>query len=267
MHKQHSDSTPVGIDSYRALGRLYDEFMATDRYDIVAALFDGLIRHAGAPGRRLLDVGCGTGKAAISMQELGYSATGVDLSPAMLEHARRKASGTGIDFVQADMRDLPQLGQFDVAIAVGDVLNHLLDESDLVATLSGVRRQLRPGGLLVFDVNTLYNYRNWYASTFVAADNPGKFIVWQGHATELHPSGAEATATLSIFSELNDGSWERVVANFQERHYPQDRMADCLAKSGFVLEEVIGISKRGEPLGPLIDDDHNKGIWVARSQP
>src|SRR5256885_12491864 len=110
-------------------------------------------RH-GLAGRRLLDVGCGTGKSFLPMLERGYEVTACDISPEMVAEARRKAGGRA-ELHVADMRRLPVLGEFDLITCLDDAVNHLLGPDELADAFEGLRENLAPGGLLVFDVNTL----------------------------------------------------------------------------------------------------------------
>ena len=62
------------------------------------------------------------------------------------------------------MRDLPAIGEFDLVWCLGDALNYLDTQDELAAALAGFRRNLAPGGVVVFDVNTLATFRTLYSS-------------------------------------------------------------------------------------------------------
>lgn len=101
-------------------------------------------------GARALDAGCGTGRVAIRLAELGYDCVGVDLDPSMLAVARDRAPGQ--TWVQADLATLDLLAdghdRFDLVVAAGNVVPFLAEGTEAAA----VRRladHLRPGGLLV----------------------------------------------------------------------------------------------------------------------
>ncbi len=94
-----------------------DEWRAWRRF--LAALL-GDPRHSGLAPRRVLDVGTGTGVVALLAAELGHDVTGVDLSEAMLDRARRKSADAGlaIEWVVANAEALPPaLVGYDVVIA------------------------------------------------------------------------------------------------------------------------------------------------------
>ncbi|HET6858514.1 MAG TPA: class I SAM-dependent methyltransferase [Streptomyces sp.] len=101
------------------------------------------------PAARVLDAGCGTGRIAIRLAELGHGCTGVDVDASMLAVARRAAPAQ--EWLLGDLAQLDALGLtpgFDLALAAGNVIPLLAPgtESAVVRQLAGL---LRPGGLLV----------------------------------------------------------------------------------------------------------------------
>jgi SAM-dependent methyltransferase len=101
-----------------------------------------------AAGSRILDAGCGTGRVAIRLAELGYECVGVDVDEPMLDQARQAAPD--LSWARSDLANLAalDLGRFDLVIAAGNVIP-LLDrgtEARVVANLAGL---LVPDGTLV----------------------------------------------------------------------------------------------------------------------
>ncbi|MBS1913915.1 MAG: class I SAM-dependent methyltransferase [Bacteroidetes bacterium] len=91
------------------------------------------------------DVGCGPGHVARYLHERGAEMIGMDLSPAMIEHARRL--NPGIEFRCADMRALDLPSGALAGIAAFYSLIHI-PEQEMIATLREFHRVLAPGGLL-----------------------------------------------------------------------------------------------------------------------
>lgn len=98
--------------------------------------------------RSVLDAGCGTGRVAIELARRGIAVAGVDLEPAMLAVARRKAPN--LRWVQADLAtvDVTQDGGFDVIVMAGNVMIFLAPGSE-PAVVANLARHLAPGGALV----------------------------------------------------------------------------------------------------------------------
>jgi SAM-dependent methyltransferase len=101
------------------------------------------------PGARLLDVACGTGVVAVTAARRGARATGLDLSPILLERARHNASmaRVEVDFVEGDAESLPfPDGSFD---AVLSQYGHMFAPRPEVV-IAEMLRVLKPGGRLAF---------------------------------------------------------------------------------------------------------------------
>jgi 2-polyprenyl-3-methyl-5-hydroxy-6-metoxy-1,4-benzoquinol methylase len=148
--------------AYDAMAPFYDRFTAHHDYELWVG---GLLRLAyehGLAGSRALDAGCGTGKSFVPLLTRGFEVTACDASPAMLEVAAGKA-GAGVALRCADLRELEALGEFDLITCLDDVANYLTEPDDLTSALRGLARNLRPGGVLVFDANTLATYRSFFA--------------------------------------------------------------------------------------------------------
>jgi 2-polyprenyl-3-methyl-5-hydroxy-6-metoxy-1,4-benzoquinol methylase len=113
------------------------------------------IRQSLAPpkGAELLDIGCGYGRHALELAQLGFRLTGLDLSLPMLiraaDHAQRR--GLTVNFVHADMREMTFNGQFDGAYCMLSSFGYFDEETNLrVAT--AICKALKPGGKLLLDI-------------------------------------------------------------------------------------------------------------------
>lgn len=93
-------------------------------------------------GERILDVGCGLGKMAAAISAMGAVVTGLDREAAPLEQARLAAPGAG--FVQADLLEFSNAGEFDAIVSRG-ALHWVAPPEAAALRLFGL---LRPGGRL-----------------------------------------------------------------------------------------------------------------------
>ncbi|MEV6328958.1 class I SAM-dependent methyltransferase [Streptomyces sp. NPDC051909] len=109
------------------------------------------LRRYGAPGHRVLDIGCGTGRDAASLHRAGRTVTGADLSDAMLSYARERHPGPA--YVRADLHGF-DLGErtFDAVVCLDSALLYCHTNDELDGFLASCRRALGPGGLLVAEM-------------------------------------------------------------------------------------------------------------------
>jgi SAM-dependent methyltransferase len=98
------------------------------------------------PPARVLDAGCGTGRVAIRLGELGYDVVGVDIDASMLREAQQEAPG--LDWRVADLAVLATGQLFDVVLVAGNTIP-LLEPGTLPGAAAGLAAQLDEGGRLV----------------------------------------------------------------------------------------------------------------------
>lgn len=252
--------------TYEAIAPVYDTYTAHHDYegwlgDLLLAL-----ERRGLRGRRLLDVGCGTGKSFLPMLPRGWEVTGCDISPSMLELARGKV-GEEVRLSVADMRELPLFGEFDLVWALDDAVNYLLSDEELERALHGMRDNLAPTGLLLFDVNTLLTYRTFFAETEAFELEDGRQLTWRGDAAPDVPPRSICDARLTVedrkgATSESDGE---VLATHRQRHFPEEEVLATLDRAGLECLDVYGHGLDGVPHQPLDEATHTKAIFIARS--
>jgi SAM-dependent methyltransferase len=271
MAAARSETVDPALSTYESLAPFYDRFTRHDDYVRWSALLDDLMHRHVTGGKRLLDVACGTGKSSAAFRDRGYRVLGCDLSTAMIAEARAKPENRGIEFHQADMRDLPGhlgTGDHDVVLCMDDAVNNLVGEADLDRAFASLAGALRPGGLLVFDVNTLFTYRGWYARDEVS-DEGDTVFVWRGRCRPDHAPGAPARAELTVF--VRDGEtdlWHRQEAPHLQLHHPESRLRAALAAAGCPVLGVYGMRPGTGEVDDVLDEErHHKAIVIARRLP
>jgi SAM-dependent methyltransferase len=249
-------------DTWDTVAESYDQLTAFHDHGAWARQLDALARAGGATGRRLLDVGCGTGASTAALRELGYEPVGVDVSERMLERAAERL-GPEVDLHRHDMRELPVLGRFDVISCVSDGLNFLLDETDLVAAFSGFRRNLALGGRVVFDVDTLSAFRTLYCSLLVVP-GPDRVVIFDGRAERTPEAGDVADAVVETFIPTVSPWWRRTRVIHRQRHHPPATIEAALRSAGLAPVAVWGTDGAGDSEQPLDDERHNKAVYIAQ---
>lgn len=244
--------------AYDALAADYDEFTESLNYEPWLAGVKPRLERWGLGGERLLDVGCGTGKSLLPMLERGWRCSGCDISPAMIEVARR-AVGDRAELTVADMRDLPRLGSFDLVWSLNDSINYLLDRRQLELALRCMRENLAPTGLLVFDLNTLLTYRTYFAQRRVV-ECASRCLVWDGRAREDQAPGSIATARLEAEDDPTTAHLHR------QRHFPEAEVLATLDAAGLECLEALGQDEDGALHPRLRELEHVKALYIARRQ-
>ena len=111
-------------------------------------------KNAGRMGHPVLELACGTGRLTIPIARSGVEIVGLDLSPSMLVHARRKAesASVAIEFVEDDCRSFDLGRKFALIFMAFNSMQHLYDYESLSALFGNVRKHLAEDGRFVFDV-------------------------------------------------------------------------------------------------------------------
>jgi SAM-dependent methyltransferase len=248
--------------AYDALAPVYDGLTAHHDYERWLTQLLGLAHHHGLAGNRVLDVACGTGKSFMPLVRRGYDVTACDLSPAMVAVARRRARGHGVRVSVADMRRLPVLCErADLVTCLDDAVNYLHDPVELRAALAGMRANLRAGGLLVFDVNTLGTYRSVFCEGVRWGDGTHRY----GSAGEPRrvQAGALFATTLRAWRDSTLVAESRQV----QRHHGAAELQRALRDVDLEPLGLYGSAADGSHEVPPDEQRHVKFVAVARRPP
>jgi SAM-dependent methyltransferase len=234
-------------------------------------------------GGRVLELGCGTGRIALPLARAGVPLVGIDRSAPMLSraHARvRRARLTDtVRLIRGDIRSLPfesgathgstrarrrlsngaaREGGFSMVLAPYGLLQSLLRERDLMATLAEIRRVLRPGGTfgmeLVADLPAWEEYRQRVSLKGWRNRSGGS------HVTLVETVRQDRARRLTIFdqefTERRNGRRRihRFALSFRTLSVPQ--ISRRLEKAGFEVTALLG-DYRGGPWDPRAD------VWVV----
>jgi ubiquinone/menaquinone biosynthesis C-methylase UbiE len=214
----------------------------------------------------VLELGCGTGRVTIPVARAGARIVGIDRSAEMLGHGRKRASRSRlkgrITWLRADIRSLPfrTPAQFDLVMAPYGILQSLVRESDLKATLAGVHSVLAPGGVfgldLVPDLPVWKEYRNQVR--FRGSRRGGKSRI-----TLVESVRQDRAKKLTLFEQEyveQRGSQRRsrrFSLVFRTLTIPQ--MVKRLERAGFRIRAVLG-DYDGEPWDARAD------VWLIMAE-
>lgn len=234
--------------------------------------YENLARRGDGP---VLELGTGTGRAAIPLARAGFDVWGIDSSEAMLDRARSKAGDAeNPHFISGDMRDFQLDRTFDLIFAGLGAFHHLLTSGDQLACLRCVANHLSPDGLFVCDLRPLL-HEDWEAG-----ESAPLLHDW----TRSHPrTGETVTKLRSVHADTalqikrttliydispadgavrrgTGGGMRRITAEVDVRFTTRYEMKELLQHAGLTLDGIYG----DFDLSPY-DNDSEYMITVART--
>jgi len=186
-------------------------------------------------GMRILDLCCGRGRHLIDLMRRGYDVVGVDLSAYMLDRCREAAAKENIEprLIQADMRELSFIAEFDAVINMFTSFGYLESEEEDQKVLDGVSRALKPGGRFLVDLLNRdwlmrnFRERDWEENSrgyIMLSERRFDSVTGRINAREitLHPDGRRTEISHSL------------------RLYPYRELEEMLMKAELSIESVWG---------------------------
>ena len=207
----------------------------------------------------ILDLGCGTGTLTEMLADAGYDMIGVDNSPDMLELAMEKRDSRGHEtlYLLQDMRKLELYGTVGTVISVCDSLNYILQEEELLQVFKRVENYLFPGGLFLFDFNTVYKYAEVMGDMTVAENRETCSFIWEN---SYYPEEEVNEYEVTVFVR-EGGASSKCSRKFSETHYQrgytEEQMRRLLEAAGMKIELVLDADTLAETT------DKSERIYMA----
>jgi SAM-dependent methyltransferase len=250
------------LEAYEAFAPVYNEFNHLNDYEmwLGRCLLPELEKHSLRHGR-VLDVGCGTGRAFEPLLRRGWEVHGCDLSPAMLERARSEA-GNKVELAIADMRELPVFGEFELVISLNDPVNYLMDDGDLERAFAGMRSNLADDGLLIFDCNSFATYQSTYSTEVRDVEYGGRHWIWRGVG--------EVDGDPTKFESRIEGDDIEEPISHQERYRSEAEVVDAMTATGLTCLAVLGMEEIGGEVvlsAPVDEARHYKIVYIGAKAP
>lgn len=216
----------------------------------------GKTTRQGSPS--LLDLCCGAGHLAGHFLEKGYQVTGMDLSPAMLEHARQNNAAYIVAgqarFLQGDAADFSVEHPVNLALSTFDSLNHLADLAALRSCIASTFRALEPGGVFIFDLNTYLGLRRWGAISL--QETPDLTLITTGLYNE--PNN-KAYSRISGFLRMQDGHYEHFEETVYETAFDLAAVKSAVLEAGF---RKVHFARLSDLATPLADPEAESRVFV-----
>ncbi len=217
------------MDSYRFLSSYYDRFTDDVGYIEWADFFEQIFERERVHPHLILDLACGTGSLSRELSIRGYDMIGVDASPEMLMQAMENTVDLESRplFLNQTMEDLDLYGTVDACLCCLDSVNYVVDPKALRKAMRRVELFLNPGGIFIFDINTLSKFERMDGQCYVR-DDDDVYCVWQ-----VDFDGILCNYDFNIF-ERQGIHWNRNLESHQERYYDPQILINLLHELGFV---------------------------------
>lgn len=219
------------MSGYGCFAEVYDELTGNISYSELAEYYDRLAIKFGGMRGILLDLACGTGSTSVEFSRLGYDVIGVDASVDMLSAAMSKPH-ENITYLCQDMTELDMFGTLDITVCVLDSINHLGSAEEIRKTFEMVSLFTNPGGLFIFDVNTIFKHREILADNVFVYDTDNVYCVWQNDYDESSADN-RVNISLDIFRLDENGNYSRLYEEFSEIAVSREQIEKMLTESGF----------------------------------
>jgi SAM-dependent methyltransferase len=216
--------------------------------------------HAGGP---VLELGCGTGRISLPLGRAGVALVGIDRSEAMLARARarlrRARIANRVHLLRGDIRDLPfrttpRRGPFALVLAPYGMLQSLLRERDLKATLESVHAVLDRGG--TFGIELVADLPSWREYRKRISLSGWRRAAGGAHVTLVETGRQDRKRGLTIcdqeFTERRGRTKASRTFSLAFRTLGVPQMARRLEKAGFEITALLG--------------DYHGGPWDPRAE-
>ncbi len=247
----------MDMEPYSRFAEVYDRVGCLSFSQHVLPYLHKLLERYHFPGKRILDLACGTGELALKLASDGFEVMGLDRSAAMLKKAKEKArrDGLEVNYLQGDMRDFLIPQKVDLVTCLFDSINYILRYDELESVFGNVYRALNPQGMFIFDMNTIYGLSRGWDDKKTGEDLGDLAVIWDYSWDE----GIRlATLEVTVFQKKG-GVYQKFKEVHKERGYDPKSVAKALKRKGLeVLNRFrcMGFDKPRK--------DTQRVMWVCR---
>jgi len=233
---------------------LTDDVEYGKRCEYVERIIDLHLKHK---PELICDLGCGTGTVCNMLTKKGYDCIGIDSSEDMLSVAMQKNADAKILYLNQNICDFELYGTVDVFLCMLDTVNYIDSPEAIKKMFSLVHNYLNPGGILIFDVNTLFKFQNILASNTYAYEKDNVFYTWENY----YENGV-LEFFLNFFVTEDEGD---TYTRFSEQHfqyyYSREQLKTLGTQAGLSLEGIYSDLSLEPP-----KDDDERVFFVFRKE-
>ncbi len=243
--------------SYTSFSSVYDELTNNVDYSSLADYICRILENNGINDGLLLDLACGTGSLSLELSKKGFEVIGTDASENMLCEAQGKAfkENRNIMFLCHKMQETDLYGTVRAVVCTLDSINHLTSYNDVYNLFLRLKNFVDYGGIMIFDVNTVYKHRKVLGNNTFVYDEKNVFCVWQNH---LYDDNLTVGITLDFFIK-NGSSYKRKTESFKEKAYTPEELEKAVTENGFSILNIYN-----EDSFDNLKDTDERAVYVIK---
>ena len=238
---------------YEDFSYIYDKLSFDLEYDKYAKNILDLCDKNNIDKENMLELAAGSGMLTRFFFDEFENIDALDLSTDMLNVFANNYNPDNVNLIFYDMVEFENPGAYDLIVILLDSINYITDPEDLEKLFTNCYKNLKPGGLLVFDINSEYKMREIFGSNCYVYEYEDIFYTWdnfmEDELVDMH---------LNFFIEGEDGKYDRIYEYQQERVYERYFINDLLEKAGFSDIKVFDEDNMGN-----VKDDTLRILYQA----
>lgn len=226
---------------YEGFAGVYDTFMDNIPYKCWSEYVISLLKKYGVEKGLVLDMGCGTGNITEYLALSGYDMIGIDNSVEMLSLAMKKKQQykeedprNTILYLLQDMRELELYGTVRAVVSICDSINYIMSEEDLLSVFRLVNNYLDTKGVFIFDLNTIYKYKEILSNHTIAENREDCSFIWENSYYETEQIN-EYDLTIYIKAETEQQKENDLFTRYEETHFQKAYELDTIK---YLLKEA-----------------------------
>lgn len=231
------------MEQFQDYAYYYNAFYKDKDYKKEAEVTEHLFKKWGDEKQHyILNLGCGTGRHDIEFAKMGYCVTGVDLSPQMIEVAKRNNDQKefAVDYEVADVRNYPAKRKYDVVVSLFHVMSYQNTNKDIIDAFCTAAKAVREGGIFVFDL--------WYGPG-VLSDKPSvrfktaeddNYIIYRIADPLMHVEENVVDVNYRVFVIERETGYTQLIEEVHKmRYFFIPELKSYLQQAGFELLECL----------------------------
>lgn len=212
---------------YEEFSYIYDKLSFDLEYEKYANNIKKIAKDYKIGNDNMLELAAGSGMLTHYFFDDFKNVDALDISTDMLNVFAEKYDNDNVNLIYYDMVRYEKANTYDLIVILLDSVNYVTDPKELRMLFDNCYRNLKEGGLLVFDINSEYKMNEVFGSNCYVYEYEDIFYTWdnflEDELIDMH---------LNFFLENPDGSYKRIYEYQQERIYDRNYVKDLARKSG-----------------------------------